>query len=84
VEHGCLWWNPECLGLAALLDEECPEARNPNLFIDRLAQGIAADGAMSTPTLGVLYATGYAEGIALFPQTGHETEADANSRALAR
>ncbi len=70
VEGGwqVLEWNtnvcgghPECLGLAALLDEECPEARNPSLFIDRLAQGIATDGAMSTPTLGVLYATGYAE-----------------------
>jgi hypothetical protein len=70
VEGGwqVLEWNtdvcgghPECLGLAALLEEECPEARNPNLFIDQLAQGIATDGGMSTPTLGVLYATGYAE-----------------------
>jgi hypothetical protein len=70
VEGGwqVLEWNtdvcgghPECLGLAALVEEECPEARNPDLFIEQLAQGIATDGGLSTPMLGVLYATGYAE-----------------------
>ncbi|MBI3327891.1 MAG: glutathionylspermidine synthase family protein [Nitrospinae bacterium] len=52
---------PECLGLATLLEDEWPEARNPNALLDRLAEGLLANDGFSTPTLGVLYATGYAE-----------------------
>jgi len=52
---------PECLGLAVLLADEWPEARNPNRFIEQLAEGIAGKAGLATPTLGVLYATGFAE-----------------------
>ncbi len=52
---------PECLGLATLLADECQGTRNPNTFIDRLAAGIVAEIGFSTPTLGMLYATGFAE-----------------------
>lgn len=70
VESGwkVLEWNtdvcggqPECLGLASLLEDQWPQARNPNTLIDRLAQGMLGDDNLSTLTLGLLYATGYAE-----------------------
>jgi hypothetical protein len=70
IEHGwkVLEWNtdvcggqPECLGLASLLEGEWPETRNPNTLIDRLAEIMLGHDALPTLTLGVLYATGYAE-----------------------